>query len=225
MSVPRAKADDTRERLLHAAAEVFSAKGFESATVREICKLAGANVALINYHFGDKLELYTEVLRSSIETGKPERTFDPLDGDPEEALRQMIRAMLERALDNGSQSSLRYRLMLHEFVHTSSATARVVDVTIRPVYDRLREIVGAILGVSPEDPKTCLCVHSVIGQVVHYGRSGPVLTALWPKLRMTPSQREMVADHIAELMLTYLRAVRLPRPPNRPQTETVDYKE
>ena len=53
--------DNTRTRLLKAAAEVFAEHGYENATVRQICTRAGANVALVNYHFGDKLELYTEV--------------------------------------------------------------------------------------------------------------------------------------------------------------------
>src|SRR3954453_12160787 len=53
----------TRKRLLEAAGEVFADKGFKAATVRDICCRAGANVAAINYHFGDKERLYAEVLQ------------------------------------------------------------------------------------------------------------------------------------------------------------------
>ena len=53
--------------------------------------------------------------------------------------------MIERAFDTSGQAHLRFRLMLNEFVRPSAATARVVDVVMRPVYDRLREIAGAIL--------------------------------------------------------------------------------
>ena len=53
--------DDTRENLLLAAGKVFADKGYEKATVREICKAAGvSNLAAVNYYFGDKERLYIE---------------------------------------------------------------------------------------------------------------------------------------------------------------------
>ena len=47
----------TRARLLAAAGRLFADRGFKKVTVREICRAARANVAAINYHFGDKLGL------------------------------------------------------------------------------------------------------------------------------------------------------------------------
>jgi AcrR family transcriptional regulator len=59
---PQAAFDETRQMLIKAAGQVFA----EEATVREVCSRAGINGAAVNYHFGDKLGLYTEVLRSPI---------------------------------------------------------------------------------------------------------------------------------------------------------------
>ena len=59
-------ADDTQAKLLEAAGQVFAEVGFQAATVREICARAGANVAAVNYHFGDKMGLYIEALRQSM---------------------------------------------------------------------------------------------------------------------------------------------------------------
>src|SRR5688500_1118917 len=55
--------DTTRQRLLEAAGEVFAEQGFSKATVRDICTRAGANIAAVNYHFGDKEKLYCAVVR------------------------------------------------------------------------------------------------------------------------------------------------------------------
>src|SRR2546422_11553250 len=58
---------ETRERLLKAAARLFADRGSRKVTVREICRAAHANVAAVNYHFGDKLGLYREVLQLAID--------------------------------------------------------------------------------------------------------------------------------------------------------------
>jgi AcrR family transcriptional regulator len=194
--------------LLSAATAVFAEHGYQDATVRQICERAGANVALVKYHFGDKLELYTEVLRFSLQPGPTELRLGlcAASTEPAEALRLIIAAMVERAFETGQQADLRFRLMLNEFVRPSEATSRVVDVVMRPVYDRLRETVGAILGLTPDHRETRLCVHSILGQVAHFTRAKPVLGLLWPELKMTRSHRRMVVEHITKFSLAYLNA-------------------
>ena len=54
----------TRAAILKAAKKIFAAKGFDAATVRDICTEAGANIALVSRYFGSKSGLYAEVCRS-----------------------------------------------------------------------------------------------------------------------------------------------------------------
>jgi TetR/AcrR family transcriptional regulator len=57
-------ASERRRRLLEAALEAFSRKGFDGATTREIAAAAGVTEAIIFRHFPSKLALYTAVLDS-----------------------------------------------------------------------------------------------------------------------------------------------------------------
>jgi TetR/AcrR family transcriptional regulator len=53
---------DTREKLLAAAAQVFAEKGYSGATVKAIADAAGVNVSLISYHFDGKEGLFKTLL-------------------------------------------------------------------------------------------------------------------------------------------------------------------
>jgi TetR/AcrR family transcriptional regulator, regulator of cefoperazone and chloramphenicol sensitivity len=200
--------DPTRAKLLDAAGNVFAEYGFRAATVREICARANANVAAVNYHFGDKVGLYLEVLRDTLTVVQTDSLQEALthSGTPEQALRIFIAAVLRRIFGKGEQS-LRTRIMVHELAQPSSALPQVIEEVIRPNYDKLRQLVGHILGCNPDDDVTRLCTHSVIGQIVHYAHARPVISILWPDLKMTPDRFEQVANHIADFSLHSLRAL------------------
>jgi AcrR family transcriptional regulator len=61
------RADEPRERIVTAAREVFIEQGFDLATVRDITLRADVNVAAVNYYFGSKEELISEVLNLMME--------------------------------------------------------------------------------------------------------------------------------------------------------------
>lgn len=198
----------TRENLIEAAGRVFAERGYRAATIREICRRAGANVASVNYTFGDKMGLYTEVLRDSVRAAQSASMRAALDENlsPEETVRGVIRARL-MSLCHGARPDWHVRLMLHEFSNPSPAMARVVDEGMRPVYDRMRKAIGEITGLGPDHEITRLSVNSIIGQVLFYMFSKPVLSRLQPELKLTPNQLEHIADHIADFSLAYLRKV------------------
>lgn len=58
------KNDDTKERLLDAALDLFAVHGYAEVSVRQITARAGTHLSAVNYHFGDKRNLYLEVFRS-----------------------------------------------------------------------------------------------------------------------------------------------------------------
>lgn len=205
--------DRTRMRLLQAAGEIFAEAGYEGAKVREICRLAGANIAAVNYYFGDKLGLYTAVLKSALQADADARMFDQLKNckSPEEALRLYIRTFLHEAYGRGS-ASLHIRLMTQELARPSTALDRIVKDVIRPRYRYLREVIGSIVHLPAGGDTVRLCAHSIIGQIVHYVHSGPVISRVWPELEPNPERMEQIANHIADFSLCSLHALANAKP-------------
>jgi TetR/AcrR family transcriptional regulator, regulator of cefoperazone and chloramphenicol sensitivity len=202
--------DRTRAKLLEAGGEIFAQMGYHAATIREIAQRAGANVAAVNYHFGDKLGLYTEVLRESMQsTTRNEALRAALEYKtaPEEVLREVISALLHTvcAADHRDR---RLGLMMHELAQPTPAMPRVIDETMAPIYARLRELIGSIIGLPHDDEKTRLCTHSIVGQIVHYMHARPILMRLWPEFKMAPAQLDRIAQHIADFSLAHLREMR-----------------
>ncbi len=54
MTTNKTPIDDTRERILQAAAELFAEKGYARATTRSIAEAAKVNEVTIFRHFGSK---------------------------------------------------------------------------------------------------------------------------------------------------------------------------
>src|SRR5262249_59543437 len=81
----------TRKPLVNAAATLFAARGFDGVTVAEVARQARANKALINYHFGGKLQLYRTIVREMF--AELLGRVEPLRTDarpPDQVLREFI---------------------------------------------------------------------------------------------------------------------------------------
>jgi AcrR family transcriptional regulator len=169
------------------------------------------NIALVNYHFGDKLELYTEVLRQSIGASgngiikKAIASTAP----PEEAMRELIHAMLQRVC-RSDRPGWQFRLMLHELAQPTPAMSTMIDETMRPIYDRFRALIGTMLDLPPDNETVRLSTHSVIAQVVHYVHARHVVARVWPELELNSERVAQIATHIADFSLAGLREMALP---------------
>src|SRR5687768_4924825 len=113
----------TREALLEAGAEIFARRGFAATTVREICDQAGANVAAINYHFGDKAGLYAEVLAHALKCARqkyPPHLGTTKTSTAETRLRAFVESFLLRLFDDG-RHAWHGKLMSREMVEPTAA--------------------------------------------------------------------------------------------------------
>ena len=63
----------TKDRILHAAEELFAAQGFATTSLRQVTSRADVNIAAVNYHFGSKENLVNEVFRRRMDDMSRER--------------------------------------------------------------------------------------------------------------------------------------------------------
>jgi AcrR family transcriptional regulator len=205
--------EDTRQQLLEAAGEVFAEQGFRAATVREICRRAAANVAAVNYYFGGKEGLYTEVLRlahhCSVAKYPPNMGL-AAGAAPAERLHAFVRSFLWRIFDQG-QPSWHGKLMSREMVEPTAALDSLVEENVRPRAELLESIVRALMGPGARAEDVRLASMSVVAQCLFYFHSRPVIERLYPQQSYAPKDIERLADHITRFSLAALAGWRLRR--------------
>lgn len=196
-------ADDTtaKARLLEAAGEIFADRGYHAATVRDICRAAGANVAAVNYYFGDKMGLYVEAVKYAHASrfGAPPPTW-PEGTPPERKLYDFVHRMLSNLLDNSSPP-WNAKLILRELVEPTDACRQMVEERIRPVAMVLMRVVAELLPPGTPAPKIHMTAFSVIGQCVFYRVQEHVARQLIGSEAFDALTINQVARHITGLTL------------------------
>ncbi len=153
--VQRPSANPTRDRIVAAAADLFSERSFDGATTREIAARAGVTQPLLNYHFRSKDELWKAAVAS---------LFDLLNQTLDE------RAIGLRGVDEITSAKLRVREFitfsarnpqLHRIITQESKADgprmdHLVDHHVRPIYERTTAMFerlarsGAVPDIAPE---------------------------------------------------------------------------
>jgi AcrR family transcriptional regulator len=197
--------EEPRERLLWAAGEIFAEKGCRAATVREIVRQAGANIAAVNYYFGDKEHLYLETVQyaaQQCESALPRPTWAP-GTPPEQKLRDFIRVFLARVAPE-REPAWCGRLILREMSQPTPACAEFVRQFVRPNFEALQMILGELLSADVPPLKRYLIGFSIIGQCLHYRVARPVVTLLLGEEGARRLDVDTLAEHITEFSLAAL---------------------
>jgi AcrR family transcriptional regulator len=167
MKIRRKGAAKTPKSLLAAASEVFAEKGYRDATIAEICERAGANVAAVNYHFGDKGTLYTEAWRHSFSESVKAHPLDggvSDDAPPQERLRGSVAALLHRIADEVNREFL---IVQKELANPTGLLNEVMREELRPLQERMESLVRELLGPRTSDIKVWFCMISIISQCIN----------------------------------------------------------
>jgi TetR/AcrR family transcriptional regulator, regulator of cefoperazone and chloramphenicol sensitivity len=199
--------DDARQRLLSAAGPIFAQRGFERATVREICRQAGVNIASVGYYYGDKLGLYLEVIRQ-IRSRREQRFPLPAEdtASAEQRLLRLVQTLLSRMMACGEEEGWEAQLMMREMHQPTEAFREMVQEYFRPMFEQLQRALGELL-----PPRTAPAVREqfafgIVGQCLHYRIGGEVIRLLIPaERRQADYGQETLARRITAMTIAAAR--------------------
>ena len=200
---------ETRARVLNAAARLFAERGFAQVTVRDICRKARANVAAVNYHFGGKHGLYTAVMLSAIGVMRSTTEAAHQAGEgrtAEEKLRAYITVFVQRVTGKGRDTWI-HRLMMREIADPTPALDMVDEQVLKPRMTYLCGTIGELAGLSPEDPRVVRCALSVQSQF-HAMLWSQGLPSVAADMETTPETLDAIAEHITHFSLGGVRGFR-----------------
>jgi AcrR family transcriptional regulator len=203
------RSERTRIRLLTTASRIFAEKGYQEATISEICKQADANIAAINYHFGDKETIYLEAWRYAFTR---EQVLFPSDGgvsrhaSPEERLAGRIKALIKHIADEASYSSI---IIHKEMAHPTRLLSSILEQEIQPQRAQMAKLLKECLRCEVSEQQVQFCHASIMGQcfqflrVKHMNDAGQETTE-----PVGQAEIEAFAEHVVRFSLAGIQALR-----------------
>jgi TetR/AcrR family transcriptional regulator, regulator of cefoperazone and chloramphenicol sensitivity len=171
-----ARGEDTRRRILETALEMFATHGYEGASTRLLAERAGVNLPAIQYYFGSKEGLYRAIISDII--SHTEAHMAPLSlkmramlADPGisraellELLCQMLEAFVA-LVTGGPQVESKRLFFARAEVEDTPGLEELHENGRQQIFEPCLDLIGRLLGRSPEDEATVLSTMAVIGQV------------------------------------------------------------
>ncbi|MFJ8990646.1 TetR family transcriptional regulator [Streptomyces sp. NPDC102279] len=136
----------TRDRILDAAREEFSERGYEKTSVRGIAKAAGVDAALVHHYFGTKEQVFEAAVEGAMAPalGAPDTIVEgPLDGVGERLTRFFfgvwenptsrtpLLAIVRSAVNNDTAASVFRRLVAAQLLRRIAARLDAPDAELR----------------------------------------------------------------------------------------------
>lgn len=199
--VPIAAAPDTRDRILDTAERLFAAHGFDGTSLRQITEAAEVNLAAVNYHFGSKEELYTQVFVRRIVPINARR-MEMLDaavaqaaGGPV-ALRAIFDSFARPIFELADRAPGFLRLLARNVGAPPAFMASVIEAQFRPLITRYVALLQQALPHLP--PKTVFWrMHFMVGATLHCASHHFTIDKMSGGLCHTDDVEEML-QHLAD---------------------------
>ena len=209
----RIDGERTRGKILAEAEREFAEKGYDLASVREMTRRAGVNMALANRYFGSKEDLYRIVAKRLFgDLGAPMATLaeKAVDGASwRAAIREWVDDFLFMTLPTEPAQSLCASLFRHEVTHPTKFHEEFLHDFGKPIYDALRSLLARAIS---DETRLDLWTTSVWAQVSVYALADKTWHASFrPEGVGVRAWAERVRDHICETLFASVSFLENPR--------------
>jgi AcrR family transcriptional regulator len=199
--------DLTKERLLDEAEALFAKNGYDAVSVREITHAARCNLAAVNYHFGNKKNLYLEVFRARW-IPRAKRLHDcfrkSLDAEEEAATpRAIVHALAEAFLAGPMSDEERFRhsqLMVRELGRSTEALELVAEEIMHPFFKSLADMLYPSMPDKVGKERLMLDILSMFGVVLYFNFARAAVTRITGR-EYTKAFEARLVEQIAEFSL------------------------
>ena len=201
----------TRDRLLDEAEDLFAQRGYHAVSVREITKAAESNLAAVNYHFGNKQNLYLEVFRSRwlprasrIQQSFKQSLKNNGNPTPNMVVQSFARAFLEGPM-SADERTRHLKLISGELVQPTEAFELVVEQVFRPLFGKLLEDLRKAMPDTIDEKQMVLNVFSILSMVLYFNLARPLITSFVGGQEGNGIETRLV-DHIVQFSLNGVNA-------------------
>jgi AcrR family transcriptional regulator len=188
----------TKQKLIEAACEVFSQKGYREATIADICAQAQSNIAAVNYHFGDKENLYAHAWRyafdQSLEAYPPEGELTE-DAPANERLKARISSLINRILDEGKVGYFS-RMLFAEMATPTNSIDEVIGEAVMPQREKMFTILAKLLGEAATSENICLCGMCIMNMCSMFAMNTRLRKKIFLQNPHIKISKEMLTEHI-----------------------------
>lgn len=201
--------DGTKRRILKAATQDFSARGFAGARIADIAAQAGVNKRMLYHYYGDKDALFLAVLENAYsEIRGRERALDLEHLPPEEAMRRLVELSWDHFIEHPEFINLLNSENLERARHVKrSKKAREMH---SPFAGMIAQILrrGEAAGVFRTGVDPVELYITIAGIGYFYLSNRFTLSVIFDRDLEAPEQLARRRAHMVEVVLGYLRPLR-----------------
>jgi TetR/AcrR family transcriptional regulator, regulator of cefoperazone and chloramphenicol sensitivity len=173
-----------------------------------LCRRAGANVAAVNYYFGDKESLYVAAWRQAMEQFVYADTIPPQDLPPEERMRLTIYRIIRKILSIGHDSGTFRRIELMELANPTGLIDDTWKQLIAPRRREMLELIRDLMGPKVPEDSVRLCEMSIVNQCRGYILLQKSRLTFFDDEALTVERVDRIAEHITRFSIGGIKAIR-----------------